>query len=83
MFDDLAGVGKIDGVLKSVDNDKQHDEDEHIIKMSEQDRLNDPACNHVPQLDDDSIGDMVAVTCKNCPYGWFIPESEAIELGLK
>lgn len=80
-MDDLPGIGSVDYVLKSVDNDKQHDEDE-IIKMDEIEALNDPACQHVPELDGDRMGGTISITCKNCPYGWYIPESEARSLGL-
>lgn len=80
MDDDFPGLEQVDFVLKSEDNGKQHDEDEIIIKVSEQEAINDPACKHVPKLDGDRLGDTVSVTCERCPYGWYIPTSEAIKL---
>jgi len=78
-MDEFPGIEPVDFVLKSDDNNNQYDEDE-IIKMDEQEAINDPACQHVPQLEGDRLGDTVSVTCKICPYGWYIPVDEAIEL---
>ena len=72
--------GNIDFVLESSDNDKQHGEDE-VIKISEQEPLNDSSCQHTkPQLDGDRIGDTISVTCYDCPKGWYIPVHEAKKL---
>lgn len=80
-MDDLfPGLEPVDFTLGTDDNSKQHDEDEIIIKVNEQERLNDPACQHVPKLEGDRIGDTVSVTCEICPYGWYIPTDEAIVL---
>ena len=79
-MDDLfPGIEPVDFVLKSDDNNNQHDEDV-IIKMNEQERLNDPTCGHVPRLEGDRIGRTVSVTCDICPYGWYIPLADAKRL---
>lgn len=74
--------GKVDFVLGSSDNDKQDDVHE-VIKMSEQEPLNDPKCDHVPVYEGDEIGDAVSVTCQNCPYGWYVHKDDIAELGLR
>lgn len=80
-MDEGINFGQVDFVLGSNDNNKQDDEYE-VIKMAEKEPLNDPSCNHIPVLEGDEMGDAVSVTCKNCPYGWYIPKDQLTKYGL-
>lgn len=86
-MDDLPDLQKvnnlkgIDYVLRSEDN-SSNDAVYEVIKMDEQQPLNDPNCEHRPVLDGDVLGDSVSVKCANCPIGWYIHKDDAARLNL-
>ncbi len=58
---------------KNVDNDG-----DEVVRLDEQQPLNDPDCKHQFVKDDDELGEAQAWVCIKCRRGVFLPKGVSI-----